>query len=92
MKINLKALAMAAVFCLGTLAQASEVTEQKQNTLGVKQTAEVDGSCQLAVAVGRCPACCTGCGTKKEDCSACKPKDDKGKVHNSTLDEKATAG
>lgn len=28
--------------------------------------------CQMAG--GRCPACCTGCGTSQEDCSACKPK------------------
>lgn len=68
----------AAVFLFAGNAQAApstslEMPAQGQSTVNQGKTA--DPACQLALAGARCPACCTKCGTKDQDCSDCKPKD-----------------
>lgn len=82
MQLKLKALLFAAVFNFSgaTFADSAISSSSAESTQvltlpsATSQAVRTIGeACQLAKG-DRCPACCTGCGTDKKDCSACKPQ------------------
>lgn len=85
MKLAIQSLLLATVFAFSTFAFADNasnpsLSHAEQTQLLQDSAADNDAkdeACKLAGGGDRCPACCTGCGTPKEDCSGCNPKPSK---------------
>mgnify|MGYP003577178804 CR=1 FL=1 len=59
---------MASPLCFG-----GEILNSGEGSDSVLKKVESQEKSSQICEGSRCPACCTGCGTDKQDCSKCKP-------------------